>query len=62
MRIRTIIAFIDMQAKVPEDAEVPAGKEITVTAQRAAELIALGIAEAVDGQAAGPANTANPNN
>lgn len=51
MRIKITTAFIDQQAKDPADAEVPAGKVITVTAERGAELIDLGLAEAVDGEA-----------
>ena len=51
MRINILTAFIDKQAKEAADAEVPAGKTITVTAERGAELIDLGLAEAVDGEA-----------
>lgn len=53
MRIRITTTFIDKQAKDPADAEIKAGKDITVTAERGAELIALGIAEPIDGEAAG---------
>jgi len=49
MRIKITTAFIDKQAKDPEDALVPVDKEITVTAERGTELIDLGIAEAIDG-------------
>ncbi|WP_375292050.1 hypothetical protein [Sphingomonas melonis] len=51
MRIKTLTTFIDKQAKDAADAEVPANKTITVTAERGAELIDLGLAEAVDGEA-----------
>ncbi len=51
MRINILSTFIDKQAKDRADAEVPAGKIITVTAERGAELIDLGLAEAVDGEA-----------
>jgi hypothetical protein len=52
MRIKTINAFIDKQAKDPADADVPAGKEMTVTAERGAELIELRLAEPIDGHTA----------
>lgn len=51
MRIKILRTFTDKQAKDPADAEVPAGKTITVTAERGGELIDLGLAEAVDGDA-----------
>lgn len=51
MRIRILTNFTDKQAKDPADAEIPAGKVITVAAERGAELIAFGLAEAVDGDA-----------
>lgn len=38
--------FIDRQAEKPEDAEVPAGKKMNVTAERGAQLVRLGLAEA----------------
>ncbi|MFX4086167.1 hypothetical protein ACKU27_13800 [Sphingobium yanoikuyae] len=53
MRIRITTTFIDNQAKDPADAEIKAGKDITFTAERGAELIALGIAEPIDGDTAG---------
>ncbi|MHA0333663.1 hypothetical protein [Sphingomonas aquatilis] len=52
MRIRITTTFTDLQAKDPADAEIEAGKEITVTAERGAELVALGLAEPIDGQPA----------
>jgi len=51
MRIKITSTFIDKQAKDPADAEVLVGKTITVTAERGGELIDLGLAEAVDGDA-----------
>lgn len=45
MRIKIIRTFTDLQAKDPEKAEIEAGSEITVTAERGAELIGLGLAE-----------------
>jgi hypothetical protein len=56
MRIKITTAFTDLQAKDPDDADVPVDKEITVTAERGAELIALGLAEPIGSDAA----TANP--
>ena len=44
MQIQTTSAFIDRQATNPADAEVPAGKRMTVTAERGAELIGLRLA------------------
>jgi hypothetical protein len=44
MRIKITVAFTDKQAKDPAEAEVPAGKELAVTAERGAELIGLRIA------------------
>ncbi|MCP4025932.1 MAG: hypothetical protein GY736_06440 [Sphingomonas sp.] len=52
MRIKITTAFTDLQAKDPADADVPAGKEMTVTAERGAELVELGLAEPIDGTAA----------
>lgn len=54
MRIKILTAFTDLQAKDPADADVPAGKEVTVTAERGAELVALGLAEPIDGTPADP--------
>lgn len=44
-------AFIDKLADDPEDAEVPVGKKMNVTAERGAELIGLGLADATEGEA-----------
>lgn len=57
MRIKITTAFTDKQAKDPADADVPAGKEMTVTAERGAELVALGLAEPIDGHAAADTTT-----
>lgn len=52
MWIEITTAFIDKTARDPEDAEVPVGKKMNVTAERGAELIDLGLAEPVDGHTA----------
>lgn len=57
MRIKILTAFTDLQAKDPADADVPAGKEMTVTAERGAELVDLGLAEAIDGNPAADTTT-----
>lgn len=57
MRIKILTAFTDLQAKDPADADVPAGKEMTVTAERGAELVDLGLAEAIDGHPAATTTT-----
>lgn len=44
MRIRVITTFIDRQATDPDKAEVAAGSNMTVSAERGAELIQLGLA------------------
>lgn len=44
MRIRVTTAFLDRQETDPEKSEVAADSVITVTAERGAELIALGLA------------------
>lgn len=44
MQIEITTAFVDRQATNPEDADVPVGKKLTVTAERGAELIGLGLA------------------
>lgn len=43
MRIKITTTFLDKQSDDP-DAEVPVGTEMTVTADRGAELIGLGVA------------------
>lgn len=58
MRIKTIITFIDKLAKDPADAEVPAGKELTVTAERGAELVGLRVAEEIPERSAPKAKPA----
>jgi hypothetical protein len=50
MRIKTTAAFTDKQAKTPEDEDVPAGREMTVTADRGAELIGFGLAVEIEGR------------
>jgi hypothetical protein len=55
MRIKTTAAFTDKQAKTPEDEDVPAGREMTVTADRGAELIGFGLAVEIEGAAKKPA-------
>lgn len=55
MRIRIIRDFNDM-TRGDEDNRVAAGKEITVTADRGAELIGLGLAEPIDDTPAAPAS------
>lgn len=57
MRIRITTTFTDLQAKDRADAEIEAGKEITVTAERGAELVALGLAESIDGHTAADTTT-----
>ena len=52
MRITITRTFTDLQAKDPDDADIEAGTSITVTAERGAELIALGLAKHVESQAA----------
>lgn len=47
--------FIDKQAEDPDEANVPAGKRMNVTADRGKELIDLGLAEASDTDSAKPA-------
>lgn len=44
MRIKILTTFIDKQATDPEKAEIPAGTEMTTTAERGAELVGLGLA------------------
>lgn len=48
MRIRITTTFTDLQATDPEKAEVPALTEMTVTAERGAQLVSLGIAEEIE--------------
>jgi hypothetical protein len=43
MRIKITTTFLDKQSDDP-DVEVPAGTEMTVTADRGAELVGLGVA------------------
>lgn len=62
MRIKSTTAFTDKQAKAPEDADVPEGKEFTVTAERGAELIALGLAVAIDGGTTAGRKSRQPRN
>lgn len=57
MRIKITTTFLDKQADDP-DAEVPAGTELTVTAERGTELIGLGVA--VDISPKEPRATAKP--
>lgn len=59
MWIKTKIAFTDLQAGDAKDADVPADAKMNVTAERGAELIALGIAEPVEGDTAEPTKTAS---
>ncbi|TYC93046.1 hypothetical protein [Novosphingobium sp. BW1] len=45
MRIRATREFIDREADDPKDARVLVGKQLTVTAKRGGQLIALKLAE-----------------
>jgi hypothetical protein len=65
MWIQITTTFIDKHAADPSEAEVSAGKKLNVTAERGAELIDLGLAVAVEGEAsdvvtATPAKAARP--
>jgi len=52
MRIKITTTFIDRQATNPAKAEIEAGTELTVTAERGAELVAAGVADEVTSHAA----------
>lgn len=55
MWIVTTTAFIDKQAEDPEQADVPAGKKMNVSAERGNELIDMGLAEEAAAPSAKPA-------
>lgn len=60
MRIKATTAFTDKQAKTLEESHVPEGKEFTVTAERGAELVGLGLAVEVGSSSTAPAKTRKP--
>jgi len=56
MRIEILHTFDDL-TKPEDDRRVEAGTKLTVTAERGAELIDLGLAEAIGGDQAGASDT-----
>lgn len=59
MWIKAKVPFIDKLAENPEDADVPVGKKLNVTADRGRELIDLGLVEEITAAPAAPAGKAS---